>query len=354
MQDKTSHTGTTVGEPSRFPDRGSLLDCTLREGPYESHFDNPTVARITRALDSAGVAHIEVGAETGVGSRADVDDAAAVSAARQASPGLSVGVIAGIDTATPDQLRRIADAGAGFVRVAADAPRWRESLRMIENVRQLGLVATFNAIKCHTIGRLELAELSRVATNAGAEVIYLVDSAGTLLPADVARSVDIVLDAGARAGFHGHDNLALAVANSLAALAAGASVVDGTLRGIGRSAGNAQIEVLVAALRKQAGPQPIDHDELAAIATDVIAPLRRRDRGVDYLDMCMGEGGFHSEAFDLTRDIAAQYGVPLGPLLREAGRSGLAAIDEGAVVTAARAIRSREATSTPPPSALDE
>ncbi|MEU9978918.1 hypothetical protein [Streptomyces sp. NPDC051014] len=302
-----------------LPD-GVILDCTLREGPYEVAFDGGDMRAIAHALTSSGIDHIEVGAETGLASRADVDDAAIVTAVRESEPQAVIGVIAGTDTATLDDIRRVADAGADFVRVAADAPRWRDALPVIAAVRSLGLVATFNAIKCHSVTAAQLALLARETTEAGADIVYLVDSAGTLVPTDVTERTAVVRDAGARAGFHGHDNLTLAVANSLAAFAAGASVVDGTLRGAGRSAGNAQLEVLVAALRKQAWTAPVDGDALSLAAEELVAVRRAHDRGVGFLDLCMGEGGFHSAGLADARGVADAYGVSLGPLLRETGR----------------------------------
>ncbi|MFK0229988.1 hypothetical protein ACIQUL_29950 [Streptomyces sp. NPDC090303] len=323
---------------SVLPD-GTLLDCTLREGPYECRFDTEGITRITRALVAAGVRHVEVGAETGFGSRPDVDDIGMVMTAREAEPGVAVGVIAGFSRATPAELRRLADAGASFVRVAAAAPLWKEALATIGTVRSLGMSATFNAIKGHSVSAAEFGRLARETTSAGADVVYLVDSAGTMLASDVRDRVSYARDAGARVGFHGHDNFSLAVANSLVAVAEGAVSVDGTLRGIGRSAGNAQIEVLAAALRKQGSTHAIDVDALARAAEELIAPHRARDRGIGHLDLCMGEGGFHSEGLDAAREAAERYGVALGPLLREAGRRDPAGADHDTVVRTALALR---------------
>ncbi|MFD5988572.1 hypothetical protein [Streptomyces cyaneofuscatus] len=316
--------------------RGTVLDCTLREGPYECRFDAASAATITRALIAAGVRHIEVGAETGLASRDDVNDIAAILVSKEAEPDATVGVIAGVGTASKADLQQAAAAGAAFVRVAAPALRWQEALPMIDAVCSLGLVATFNAINAHKVDTHNFARLARETTAAGAALVYLVDSAGTMLPSDVSSRTIAAREAGARVGFHGHDNLTLAVANSLAALEAGAWAVDGTLRGIGRSAGNAQLEILAAVIRLRTGTVVADTDALAQVAEEVIAPRRRRDRGVGYLDQCMGEGGFHSAGLTTALDIAAQHGVPAGPLLRGAGlqwdaSSTIAAITDTAV-----------------------
>ncbi|MEU9979043.1 hypothetical protein [Streptomyces sp. NPDC051014] len=317
-----------------LPD-GTILDCTLREGPYECRFDTAGVTAITHALVSAGIHHIEVGAETGFGSRPDVDDIGMVRTAHQAEPRAAVGVIAGFTRATPGELKRLADAGASFVRIAAAAPLWKEALSTIETVRSLGMSATFNAIKAHSVDAADFGRLARDTTSAGANIVYLVDSAGTLLPSEVRHRVASARDAGARVGFHGHDNFSLAVANSLIAVEEGAVSADGTLRGIGRSAGNAQIEVLAAALREQGGTHTVDVDALARAAEELIAPHRAHDRGINYLDLCMGQGGFHSEGLIAAREAAERYEVELGPLLREVGRRDPAGADRATIVRTA-------------------
>jgi 4-hydroxy-2-oxovalerate aldolase len=288
---------------------------------------------------AAGVRHVEVGAETGLASRDDVDDIAAIVTSKKAAPQAVIGVIAGVGTARSADLRHAAEAGVSFIRVATAATRWREALPMIEAVRSLGVTATFNAITAHSVSVSDFARLAKDATSAGATVVYLVDSAGTMLPRDVVSRTVSAIDAGARVGFHGHDNLTLAVANSLAALDAGASVLDGTLRGIGRSAGNAQLEVLSSAAWRQTGVAYADSDALAKAAEQLIAKRRPRDRGVGYLDQCMGEGGFHSAELDAALRVAAQYNVPIGPLLRSAGWDDVADTDDSALLEAALALK---------------
>lgn len=296
-----------------------LIDCTLREGPYECWFAPADITRIARTVSAAGVRYLEVGAETGLGSRSDVDDAAQVRAVMEAAPRAHVGVIAGATTATSSQLRRVLAAGARFIRVAAGVTTWRTALPMIEMLRDEDVWVTFNAIKCYALDAQRLLQIARHVTTAGAEIFYLVDSAGALLPSEVQQLTATLRDGGIRVGFHGHDNLALAVANSLAAVEAGAAAIDGTLRGIGRSAGNAQIEVLVKAVQRHGVLRDIDGDALCRASEQLIASRRLRDRGVAYVDIAMGEGRFHSERLELAREIAQHFDIPVECLVRAVG-----------------------------------
>jgi isopropylmalate/homocitrate/citramalate synthase len=140
-----------------------------------------------------------------------------------------------------------------------------------------------------------------------------------MLPRQVQARTRALREAGISVGFHGHDNLGLAAANSLAALDAGAALVDGTLRGIGRSAGNAQVEAVVKAGRQEGHFAGVDGDALCRLGAAHVAPHRPRDRGIDHLDLAMGEGRFHSEGLALAAEVARAHGLPLEELVREVG-----------------------------------
>ncbi|WP_116209415.1 hypothetical protein [Streptomyces olivoreticuli] len=321
---------------SRVP---TLLDCTLREGPYECRFGSEEMAIIAKQLQQSGITHIEVGAETGLGTNPQVDDIDQIRTVAAAAPGTRVGVIAGASSTTVDDLRRVVDAGAGFIRVAAAVTDSTTALPLIEAVADWNVPVTFNAIKCYAVEQQQLLSIAKDVTAAGAHVFYLVDSAGSMLPRTVHRRTAALHDLGIQVGFHGHDNLALAVANSLAALDAGAIAADGTLRGIGRSAGNAQLEVLVKAAQQHGSLTEVDGDALCRLSEELIAERRLRDRGVSFLDIAMGEGRFHSERLDLAREVAHAYQVPLESLVRATGQSDPVAPDRNLLEQTAALLR---------------
>ncbi|MFD8110294.1 hypothetical protein [Streptomyces microflavus] len=298
-----------------------IMDCTLREGTYETTFTPADAAHVARFVHDAGVHHIEVGVDNGVAPRVPYAADAYVAAVLQAVPEASVGVMVVAPSVPVETIERALQAGASFVRVAVNATQIRMALPLLEKAKSLGAgMVTLNAMKTYALPELEVLGAAAEAYRAGADVFYVVDSAGCMLPDQVSRLVRHLGDVGVASGFHGHDNFSLAVANSLAALQAGATVIDGTLRGTGRSAGNAQIEVLVKAAQRQGHFTAIDGDLLAETGEELIAARRLRDRGITYLDLVIGEGRFHTECLDAAREVAETHGVSLHRLVREVGR----------------------------------
>ncbi|MGW5779871.1 hypothetical protein [Streptomyces sp. NPDC003863] len=315
-----------------------LVDCTLREGGYEYEFTDSDCVRVARDLVAAGVTHIEVGAETGLGTRPDVDDARRVRLLAEQVPGIRVGVLAVANRSTPEDLRRVVECGAAFVRIAAPPESASRAMALVEQARELGPLVALNLLKCYTAEEAAVTSIAGKARAAGADVVYLVDSAGAMLPDTVHAWTCTLRDHGIPVGFHGHDNLSLAVANSEAALSAGASMVDGTLRGIGRSAGNTPIELLPR-VHRGGSLDTVNASLLSALAEDWIAPRRVRDRGISSIDILLGEYGIHSEILPLARTFAARNGVLLEDLLREVGRLGVGASAPGVFDSLARSLK---------------
>jgi len=148
------------------------------------------------------------------------------------------------------------------------------------------------------------------------DVLCLVDSAGCMLPDDVARYTAL-----ARAhcaiplGFHGHNNLGLATANCLAAVASGAVYVDGTLRGMGRSAGNAQTEILAHVLRQAGYRTDVDPVALMAVLTAHVEPLMIQPQGIPPMEVLFGMTKFHSSHLPRFRRVLARHDVDIKRLI---------------------------------------
>lgn len=314
-----------------FPEAGrpELLDCTLRDGAYEIGFSFTVrdTAAISTELSRAAVRWIEVADGMGLGGRrvrgekSGPTDAEHVAAAVHAAPSARIGVIAVPEIATPADISAAVDAGACFARIGVDITASQSAEPLIEHARSAGLLVSFNAMKSYAVPRDELVRRSLRAMRAGAQLCYVVDSAGTLLPREVQATIRALGDAGVPSGFHGHDNLALAVANSLAALESGAVIVDCCLHGLGRGAGNAQTEVLATLSGRLGLPTLYDAGLLAQTAERHIRPRRDRPRGLDALDLVMGDAQFHSGALPRVDAIARRSGVPLLELIRQVGRA---------------------------------
>jgi isopropylmalate/homocitrate/citramalate synthase len=152
------------------------------------------------------------------------------------------------------------------------------------------------------------AEKVRQTVNYGSEFIYIVDSAGGMMPREVVDYIHAIRDVTeVPIGFHGHNNLGLAVGNSLIAIEEGVSLVDGSLQGLGRSAGNAPTEILSVLLQKR-GDSTIDSLELMNIGEEYVKPLLQR-RGISSLDVVSGQAQFHTSYMGIIAKMAGRYKV---------------------------------------------
>ena len=128
----------------------------------------------------------------------------------------------------------------------------------------------------HMASPKKIVEQAKIFQEAGADYINLADSSGYLMPDDVKARVAAVREAtGLPVGFHSHNNLGLSIANSIAAVEAGAEYVDCTCRGLGAGAGNTQTEVLCAVLQRMGYDTGVDLYDIQDVAEDLVELGRR-------------------------------------------------------------------------------
>jgi 4-hydroxy-2-oxovalerate aldolase len=302
-------------------------------------FSRSEVEVIASALFSAGVKHIEVGVDSARGSRLGIPCSDLIKAAALGAPKAEVGIFAEANSATIESIKDSVSAGARFVRVGVNATEVEKSLALVHQAKNLDITVTLNAMKTYAVPATDVLTIAEAARSAGADLFYVVDSAGCMLPDEVHRLVSILSDAQIPTGFHGHDNLSLAVANSLSAVRAGAVAVDGTLRGAGRSAGNAQIEVLVKVMQRAGYLKEVDGDRLAETAETLIAERRKRDRGVSHLDLVLGESRCHSANVNFIGEVAERWNLSLHALVRAVCRRDLIHASRAVAEAAAAELR---------------
>ena len=237
--DSRSRTDLTPAGPSH--QRVEILECTLRDGSYAVDFkftENDT-AILAGVLGRLGFRWIEVGHGVGLGAMKagkgsmPATDERLIEAAKRAAPNAQIGCffIPGIGTA--DQLKSAHAAGLDFVRIGYHAPEIEEAYPYLTLAKGLGLKPCLNFMKTYGISAETFAEKAREGAAAGAEVIYCVDSAGSMFPEDVRKYLSAAHDrCECKLGFHGHSNLQFAVANSVEAVRCGASFIDTTLYGL--------------------------------------------------------------------------------------------------------------------------
>jgi 4-hydroxy 2-oxovalerate aldolase len=320
-----------------------LTDSTLRDGSHAlaHQFTEEQVRAVVHALDRAGVEVVEVAHGDGLGgssfnygfSRVDEFDliAAAVDEARTAR--IAVLLLPGVGTI--EHLRKAHGAGAAVARIATHCTEADVSAQHFAAARELGMETVGFLMLSHRIGPDALARQARVMVDAGAQCVYVVDSAGAMVLADAqARVSALVAEVGGQAqvGFHGHQNLSLGVANSVLAVQGGARQVDGALCALGAGAGNAPTEVLAATFAKLGIETGVDVDGVLAAAQDVLRPTLPRVPVADRSAIVQGYAGVYS-SFLLHAERAAQrYGVPAHEILQRVGEAGYVGGQEDMII----------------------
>jgi 4-hydroxy 2-oxovalerate aldolase len=294
-----------------------VLDATLRDGSHAIRhaFTPDAVRRVATALDRTGIHAVGVGHGDGMGgsslhfgTSAHPDEElwrAAGETLEEAR--MAVTLVPG--TGTKEHLRVARACGAQLVRIATHCTEANIALQHIELARELGLEAHGDLMMPHMTDPAELARQGLQMVDAGATAVHAMDSAGALTPDEVRERVEALLDAfgdRAEAGIHAHDNLSLAVANTVAAVQAGATRVDACLAGMGAGAGNCRTEVVATVLDKLGYETGLDLWALQDAAEEIVRPLMSNPPSINPQTLTLGYAGVPS-SFLLHVQRAAQH-----------------------------------------------
>jgi 4-hydroxy-2-oxovalerate aldolase len=309
----------------------SILDCTLRDGSYiiDYQFTIEDTYMISLGLERAGFRLIEIGHGTGMGStkagrgKASATDEEYLAAAHSALSGSDAkfGMLFIPGIGRMEDLQLVADYGMNFVRVGTNITEIEEAKPYIEKAKAIGFHVSSNLMKSYAVSVDEFVRRAKLADEYGVDIITVVDSAGGMLPEEVREYVLRLKDVtDKQIGFHGHNNLHLAITNTLEAIKAGASVVDSSLQGMGRSAGNAQTEVLVMVLEKLGYHTGIDVFKTMDLGMRLIRPAMSRNQGVDDMSLVAGIAQFHSSFSQIIDDAAKKHDVDPRRLIIEVSK----------------------------------
>ncbi len=308
-----------------------LHDMTLRDGmhPKRHLISLEQMKVVSRALDEAGVPLVEVthgdglgGASINYGFPAHTDE----EYLRAVIPGLkrtkvSALLLPGIGTV--DHLRMAADCGVTTIRVATHCTEADVSGQHIALSAKLGLDTVGFLMMAHMISPEALVQQAKLMESYGANCIYCTDSAGAMLPRDVTARIAAfraALRPETEIGFHGHHNLGLGIANSLAAIDAGATRIDGSIAGLGAGAGNTPLEVFVAVLDRMGVEHGVDLYRLIDLADDVVTPMMDQPVRIDGDALILGYAGVYSSFLLFAKRAAAKYGISSRDILVEMGK----------------------------------
>lgn len=298
-----------------------ILDCTIRDGSYaiDFKFTATDTALVVGLLDEAGLPYVEIGHGLGLGAgtasanRAPSRDIEVIERSRERVRRTRLGAFFIPGIGRESDLRDAASAGLQFVRVGNNADEIETAWPSLETATSVGLEAFVNLMKTYGITPVEFSEIAAEAERRGAAGVYVVDSAGGMLPDEVAEYVRAARDhAAIPIGFHGHSNLHLAVANALAALDAGATFIDTSVYGIGRSSGNVPTEVLAVVLEKLGIESGLDAHAIMQIAESYLGALAEHLHPHDMIAVALGYGRFHSSY--LPRALHAAEEADISPL----------------------------------------
>lgn len=310
-----------------------LHDMSLRDGMHAKRHQISVddMVSIACAMDDAGMPLIEVthgdglgGASVNYGFPAHSDEeylGAVIPKMKQAK--VSALLLPGIGTV--DHLQMAHDLGVSTIRVATHCTEADVSQQHITYAAKRGLDTVGFLMMAHMVSADKILEQARLMVGYGANCIYCTDSAGYMLPDEVSQKIGLLraeLPTNIEIGFHGHHNMAMGVANSLAAIEAGAARIDGSVAGLGAGAGNTPLEVLCAVLNRMGCETGIDLYKIMDVAEDLITPMMDQVIRIDRDSLTLGYAGVYSSFLLFAQRAEKKYGVSARDILVELGKRG--------------------------------
>ena len=328
-----------------------ILDSTLRDGSHalEHQFTAEQVTNVVKGLDDAGVEIIEVSHGDGLGGstvtygfskQSELELLKAASSVIKRAK-LAVLLLPGIGT--KDDLKMAADFGATVAQIATHVTEADISEQHVGLAKKMGMEVISMLMMSHMGSPEKIAEQGKLAESYGSDVVLVTDSAGALMPHSAKERI-AALRAAVKIdiGFHGHNNLSLAVANSVAAIEEGARWLDACACGLGAGSGNTPTEVIAAVLDKLGYETGIDLWKIMDVAEDIVRPIMPKPVRIGKVSLTMGYAGIYS-SFLLHADRAAEkFGVDARDVLVELGKRKLVGGQEDQIVEVAMALAEKK------------
>ncbi|CAI8873011.1 4-hydroxy-2-oxovalerate aldolase [Priestia megaterium] len=306
-----------------------ITEVSLRDGSHvvKHQFTEAQVKSVTKALDDAGMHYIEVSHGDGLGGstlqygKSLVDEMKLIEAAVEEAKQATVAVLLIPGIGTVHELKQANSLGAGLVRVATHVTEADVSAQHIEYARKLGMETFGFLMMAHSAPVEKLVEQAKLMESYGAQGVYITDSAGALLPHEVRERVRALRNSlQVEVGFHAHNNLSLAVANTLVAIEEGATRIDGSVRCLGAGAGNTQTEALIAVLNRLGIDVGIDLYKIMDLAEEVVGPILPGSQEIRKGSLAMGYAGVYSSFLLHAERAAKRFNLDSRDILLELGK----------------------------------
>jgi 4-hydroxy 2-oxovalerate aldolase len=338
--------------PKTFSDELDLriTDTSLRDGSHHKRhqFTGDEVRAIVGALDGAGIPVIEVTHGDGLGGSSfnygfsHTPEQELITIAADTAKNAKIAVLMLPGVGVTEDIGIAADNGASVCRIATHCTEADVSVQHFGVARDRGLETVGFLMMAHSQPPEMLAGQARIMADAGCQCVYVVDSAGALVLEQVSERVEALvseLGEDAQVGFHGHENLDLAVANSVAAARAGAVQIDGSTRRFGAGAGNTPIEAFVGVCDKLGFRTGVDFFKIVNAAEDVVLPAMPEECRLDRMALMMGYAGVYSSFLKHAYRQAERYGVSGAEILVRAGARKLVGGQEDQLIDIALEIQ---------------
>ncbi|MEI3609167.1 4-hydroxy-2-oxovalerate aldolase [Pseudogracilibacillus sp. SO10305] len=306
-----------------------ITEVALRDGSHAvaHQFTEKQVRDVTRALDDAGMHYIEVSHGDGLGGstiqygRSLEDELTLIEAAAEEAKQSKIAVLLLPGIGTVHELKEANNRGARLVRVATHSTEADVSAQHIHYARELGMEALGFLMMAHSVPVEKLVEQAKLMESYGAEAVYVTDSAGALTPNEVRERIKALKNSlDIEIGFHAHNNLSLAVANTLAAIEEGATRIDGSVRCLGAGAGNTQTEVLLAVMDKLGYDVGIDIYKMMDLAEDIVSPILTQSQEITKGSLVLGYAGVYSSFLLHAERAAKRFHIDARDILIELGK----------------------------------
>ncbi|MBU7591300.1 4-hydroxy-2-oxovalerate aldolase [Metabacillus halosaccharovorans] len=331
-----------------------ITEVALRDGSHAigHQYTVDQVRDVARALNDAGVPYMEVAHGDGLGGSSQqyglslTDEMKLIEAAVSVCDNAKVAVLLIPGIGTMNELKQAASIGAKMARIATHVTEANVAPQHITLAKELGMETVGFLMMSHMAPVDKLVEQAKLMESYGADTVYVVDSAGAMLPNEVREKIRSLRQSlTINIGFHAHNNLSLAMANTLVAIEEGATRIDGSVRCLGAGAGNTQTEVLVAVLERLGLNSGVDLYKMMDLAESIVAPILKQPQEITRDSLVMGYAGVYSSFLLHAQRAARQFNIDPRDILIELGKRKVVGGQEDMIIDVAAEIANKEKSS---------